>query len=304
MKIFVTGGTGVVGTRAVPALVAAGHDVTAVARGAAKADLVRSFGGAPVEVDLFDPDAVRAAVVGHEAVVHLATQIPPLSKATRRHAWDTNDGLRRVASEHLVDAALATGASRYVQESICFPYRDGGDRWLDEDAPWDHDPPAFSGAAVAEGNAARFAEEGGGTGVVLRFAQFYSSDSSHVVAFNRAVRWHVNPFFGASDAYASFIHAEDAGSAVVAALVAPTGTYNVADDEPLTRADAGAAVAAALGRHRPVTIPRWLQARAPKAARALSASQRVSNARFKAATGWSPAHPSIRGSWPARAVPR
>jgi len=55
MKIFLAGGTGVVGTRALPALVAAGHDVSAVARTDAKADLVRSLGGEPVTVDLFDP---------------------------------------------------------------------------------------------------------------------------------------------------------------------------------------------------------------------------------------------------------
>jgi uncharacterized protein YbjT (DUF2867 family) len=44
MKVFVTGATSVVGTRAVPTLVEAGHEVTAVARSDAKADLVRSLG--------------------------------------------------------------------------------------------------------------------------------------------------------------------------------------------------------------------------------------------------------------------
>ena len=47
MKIFLAGGTGVIGTRALPALVAAGHDVTAVARSDAKADLVGRSAASP-----------------------------------------------------------------------------------------------------------------------------------------------------------------------------------------------------------------------------------------------------------------
>jgi nucleoside-diphosphate-sugar epimerase len=297
MKLFLAGGTGVVGTRALPALVAAGHEVTAVARSDAKADLVRALGGDPVTVDLFDRDAVVAAVLGHEVVVNLATSIPPLSKAARGSAWATNERLRRDASNHLVDGALATAAVRYVQESIAFPYVDNGDRWIDEDHPVDQVGP-FTGARDAEAAAARFAEHGG-VGVVLRFAQFYAPDSSHTKAFNATARRRVNPFLGPPGGYTSFVHAEDAGSAVVAALRAPSGTYNVVDDEPLTRAEAGGILAEVLGVKPPHTVPRVVQAATPASAKLLMRSLRVSNQRFKDATGWQPAHPSIRGSWPA-----
>jgi nucleoside-diphosphate-sugar epimerase len=295
MRIFVTGGTGVVGTRAVPALVAAGHEVTAVARGDAKAELVRQLGGSPVEVDLFDPAAVAVAVKDHDAVAHLATNIPPMSKAARQGAWDTNERLRKEASNHLVDAALAAGATHYVQESICFPYRDGGDAWIDEDSPIDHDG-VFVGAGVAEVAAARFAADGG-TGIALRFAQFHGPGSGHVAAFNRLLRRRINPFVGPPEAYTSFVHADDAGSAVAAALGAPSGIYNVADDEPMTRHAAGIAAAAALGVKAPHDVPRAVQAAMPRSAKALTKSLRISNQRFKATTGWAPAHPSIAGSW-------
>ena len=295
MKVFLTGGTGVVGTRAVPALVAAGHGVSAVARSEAKADLVRSMGATPVTVDLFDPAAVKAAVDGHEAVVHLATNIPPMHKAALPGAWDTNERLRREASRLLVEAALASGAIRYVQESICFPYLDQGDRWIDEDAPLDHSG-VFEGAAHAEAAAARFAEHGG-SGVVLRFAQFHGPGSSHVDAFNALARKRINPFVGPPDAYSSFIHADDAGSAVAAALSLPRGVYNVGDDEPMTRADAGRAVADALGVKPPKTVPAPVRAVMPGPAKALMRSLRISNAKLEAACGWRPAHPSIRGSW-------
>jgi nucleoside-diphosphate-sugar epimerase len=299
MKIFLAGGTGVVGTRALPALVGAGHDVTAVARTEAKADLVRSLGGAPVTVDLFDAGAVRDAVVGHEVVINLATSIPPLTKAARASAWTTNERLRSEASNHLVDAALHAGANRYVQESIAFPYVDNGDQWIDEDHPVEQVGP-FTGAADAEAAAGRFAEQGG-AGVALRFAQFYAPEAAHTKAFNAAVRRRVNPFVGDPEAFVSSIHAEDAGSAVVAALAAPSGIYNVGDDDPVTRAEAGEVVAQALGVKPPHALPKVVRAATPGVGKLLMKSLRVSNGRFKAATGWAPAHPSIRGSWPAGA---
>jgi len=299
MKIFLTGGTGVIGTRALPALVAAGHDVTAVARSEDKATLVRSLGGKPMAVDLFDADAVRVAVVGAEVVINLATSIPSLAKAARGSAWATNERLRREASNHLVDGAVSAGATRYIQESIAFPYLDHADQWIDEDHPVDHIGP-FSGARDAEAAAARFAEHGG-AGVVLRFGQFYAPDASHTATFNAAVRRRINPFVGDPAAYSSFIHAEDAGSAVVAALRAPTGIYNVADDEPVSRAEAGEIVAAALGVKPPHALPKIVRAATPPTGKLLMRSLRVSNRRFKDATGWQPSHSSIRGSWPAEA---
>lgn len=297
MKVFLTGATGVVGTRAVPSLVADGHEVTAVARTGEKADLVRSMGATPVTVDLFDADAVRAAVAGHDAVVHLATNIPPMAKAASAKAWDTNERLRREASNHLVDAALAAGAQRYVQESICFPYLDNGNEWIDEAAPLEH-LGAFAGAAAAEAAAQRFTEHGG-IGVVLRFAQFHGPGSSHVDTFNALARKRINPFVGDPQAYTSFVHADDAGTAVAAALTVPAGIYNVADDEPLTREAAGRAVADALGVKPPKAIPAAARALLPSSGKALMKSLRVSNAKLKAASGWAPRHPSIRGSWAA-----
>ena len=298
MKVFLTGGTGVVGTRALPALVAAGHDVTAVARTDAKAALVDRLGGRSVHVDLFDQEAVAAAVVGHEAVVNLATSIPPMSQAARPSAWAGNERLRIEASAHLVDAALAAGAGRVIQESITYPYVDCGDRWIDEDVECTH-VGAFAGAATAEAATSRFAHQGG-SGVVLRFGAFYAPDSSHLQAFNKLARWRVNPFIGDPEGFASFIHAGDAGDAVVAALRAPSGTYNVVDDRPLSRTEAGEAVADALGVGRVHAVPKAVLALMPSAAKALDRSQRVSNRRFKEASGWSPAHPSISGAWPGR----
>ena len=81
MKVFVAGATGVLGRATVPRLVAAGHEVRGAARSPEKADQLRAQGAEPVTVDLFDPASVRAAVDGCQGVVHMATNIPPLTKA-------------------------------------------------------------------------------------------------------------------------------------------------------------------------------------------------------------------------------
>ncbi|MEY2455437.1 MAG: hypothetical protein QOK06_531, partial [Acidimicrobiaceae bacterium] len=95
MRVFVAGATGVLGRATVPRLIEAGHEVTGVARSPEKAAQLVAQGARPVEVDLFDPAAVRATVQDHDAVVHMATSIPPLTKCWRTMAWATNDRLRR-----------------------------------------------------------------------------------------------------------------------------------------------------------------------------------------------------------------
>jgi nucleoside-diphosphate-sugar epimerase len=87
---------------------------------------------------------------------------------------------------------------------------------------------------------------------------------------------------------------------IVAALNAPTGIYNVCDDEPLTRRDALDAFSTAFDLKKLRTNPAWLmKLLAGPAAASLIASQRVSNQKFKAATGWAPKYPSLREGWKA-----
>ncbi len=83
------------------------------------------------------------------------------------------------------------------------------------------------------------------------------------------------------------IHSDDVAGAVVAALGAPAGRYNVVDDERLTRRDYRDAIATAFGLPHLRPIPAFLvRVAAGPAADALLASQRVAYTRFKAATGW------------------
>jgi nucleoside-diphosphate-sugar epimerase len=296
MKVFLVGATGVIGRRAVDRLVAADHDVRGLARSTAKADQLRAQGAEPVEVDLFDADAVQRATVGCDAIVNLATHIPPATKSMRTKAWTENDRIRIEGSRILVDAAIANGARRYVQESIAFLYADRGDEWITEDDPR-MDSPFTAAVDAAEASAARFTEHGG-AGVVLRFGMFVAPDSGHIVDAIKYARrgWMVIP--GPANAYQSLIHADDAADAVVAALDVAPGVYNVVDDEPVTRAELAAVLAPAVGRDKLRLVPRVVTKLAAGRVPNLVVSQRVSNERFKTASGWTPAHPSLRQGAP------
>ena len=105
--------------------------------------------------------------MNHEAVVNLATAIPPTSKFMDTKAWADNVRVRIEGSAAIVDAAIEAGVSRVVQESVSMIYRDRGNAWIDEGSPTDNFPMAGPNHA-AEASAHRFSAAGG-LGVVLRF---------------------------------------------------------------------------------------------------------------------------------------
>jgi nucleoside-diphosphate-sugar epimerase len=293
MRVFVAGATGVIGRRAVAQLVAAGHDVTGIARTPEKAELLRAIGATPVAVGLFEAEALRRAVEGHEVVLNLATKIPPITRMTRTSAWSENERIRREGSRNLVDAALATGARVYIQESLAFLYGDHGDDWIDATTADQIDSPFSEAIRVAEDNVARFTA-GGGCGIVLRFGRFYAADSSHSEAMVAAARLGLALDTGGPHGYAPAIDADDAASAVVHALDVPPGVYDIVDDMPLERGAQDHALASAVGRCRLVRVPRWMQ---PRAGTHLAGSQRVTNRRFTEVSGWRPESPSANQGW-------
>jgi 2-alkyl-3-oxoalkanoate reductase len=291
MRILVTGATGVLGRRVLPLLAEGGHAVTAVARG--KEDQLQAAGATPVDVDLFDGPGVKDAVAGHDAVLDLATRIPPSTKMGRRSAWRDNDRLRGQASHVMADAVIATGCGRYVRESFVGVFADGGDAWVDEESPVDPTWPAAT-CLDAEAAAQRVTDNGG-VGVALRFGMFYAADAAHTIDQVRlARRTGIAPFPGDPDGYVSHLHLDDAATAVVAALHAPAGVYVVAEDQPVTRRDAAAALGTALGRDLRLP-PRFLSRRGPLAV--LDRSVRLDASRFRRATGWAPKVPNVHDGW-------
>jgi len=78
MRIFLAGATGLIGIRLLPLMLAEGHVVAAMTRTPRKIDGLRAAGVTPVLCDIFDQNALIAAVKDFqpELVVHQATDLP------------------------------------------------------------------------------------------------------------------------------------------------------------------------------------------------------------------------------------
>jgi nucleoside-diphosphate-sugar epimerase len=154
VRIFLAGASGVIGRRLTPLLVEAGHQVAGTTRSATKAEIVCGCGGEAVVLDVYDAAALREAVVAFapDIVMHQLTDLPDdaVEVASRREA---NARMREEGTRNLVAAARAAGASRFIAQSIAW------------------DLPPESAARLDEHE--RMVHEFPGTGIVLRYGQFY-----------------------------------------------------------------------------------------------------------------------------------
>jgi nucleoside-diphosphate-sugar epimerase len=299
VRVFLLGGTGAIGSHALPALVDAGLDVSALVRTPEKAAAVRARGAEPALVSMFDRPALTEAFRRHDAVVNLATSMPSMATFVFRRAWRATERVRIEGSAAVVDAALAAGVPRLVQESVSMVYPDRGDEWIDEDVPPDPYPNAVANLA-AEASATRF-RDAGGIGIVLRLGLFYGPGARHSEQFLAMARHHVVPLIGHPESYLSSIHMDDGGAAVAAALHVPAGPYYVVDDEPLTKREYAQALASAAGVRPWVRGPGRLAFLLGARTASLTRSMRVSNRCFREASGWRPRYRSAREGWIATA---
>jgi len=293
VKVFVTGATGVLGRFAVRALLDDGHQVTGLARGLDKARSLEAVGATSAYVHLFDVAELTEILRGFDAVCNLATHIPVGVAGLRRGSWRVNDRLRTEGSRSVATAAEVAGVRRLVQESVSFLYTDGGEAWITETSPLSVTR-ALEPAAVAEANAATFASASR-EAVVLRFG--------NVVGDEPATRWLVEraragrPIgFGEADNWAHLVHPEDAGTAVAAALHAPSGVYNVGAD-PVRRGAMLGVFGEVADRSTVGFLPRLVVKMAGERLEPLTRSHRISSAKLHEVTGWKPAHPVFDPQW-------
>jgi 2-alkyl-3-oxoalkanoate reductase len=305
MRIFVAGSTGALGRRLVPLLAADGHEVTAMTRTAGKAAGLRAAGAEPVVADALDHDAVLRAVceARPEVVVHQATALAGVTNLRRfDKGFAATNRLRTEGTDHLLEAARAAGARRFVAQSYAgWPFaRTGGPVKTEED-PLDPEPPAQVRRTL---DAIRHQEAAVGgadglEGLVLRYGGFYGPGTSVGVGGYMLddLRRRRFPIVGAGTGVWSFVHIDDAASATAAAVDrGEPGIYQVADDDPAPVSDWLPALAAAVGAPPPRRLPAWL-------GRLLGGEHVVvlmnevrgaSNAKARRELGWLPAWPSWR----------
>jgi nucleoside-diphosphate-sugar epimerase len=157
--ILITGITGFVATRAALRLLEDGYRVTGVARRQADIPGVDAHVG-----DITDPDAMRRAMQGVDAVIHCAASF---SSSFVEAARVNIEGTHRVAQ-----AALDAGCQRFVHISSCGVYNLAGVDVVEETTPmWDYDPDSRLVYGVTKAEAERVLmtyHEGGLPVVILR----------------------------------------------------------------------------------------------------------------------------------------
>jgi nucleoside-diphosphate-sugar epimerase len=302
MRTFVTGASGALGSRIVPQLIDAGHDVIGTHNSPASAELLRTLGAKPVLLDLLDAGAVRKAVLESEpeAIVHQATA---LANAKWGRNFDkvfarTNE-LRTKGTDALLAAAREASVRRFVAQSFA-SYRNAreGGPVKTEDDPLDPTPPAnaqqsFAAMAYLEQVVTEFG------GIVLRYGVFYGAANDGLI---EPVRKRQYPIVGGGGGITSWIHLEDAAAATVLALEKDgPAIYNIVDDEPAPVREWLPVYAQALGARPPRRFPTWLaRLIAGEAAVVMGTDARgASNAKAKRELGWTPRYPSWRTGFPA-----
>jgi nucleoside-diphosphate-sugar epimerase len=303
VKVFVAGASGVIGRRLVPMMVARGHEVSGMTRSPEKGERLREAGATPVVCDVFDPDALRAAILAAqpEVVVHELTDLPAdidPRKASEQLAG--NDRIREEGTRNLVEAARAAGAHRVVAQSIAFVYEMGGGLKTEDDRLFDDAPFPWSRtikAVHALEDAVTQAE--GLEGLVLRYGFFYGPGTTYAPGgyYAREVQRRRFPVVGTGSGVFSFIHVDDAAAATVAAVEGGRpGIYNVVDDEPAPLRDWLPVYADAVGAKKPMRVPRFIARIVAGAWTTRMATELAgaSNARAKAELGWQPRYASWR----------
>jgi len=291
MNVFVAGGSGTIGIPLVQALLAAGHQVTALTRFASKQNDLRALGASVAVADALNREALIATVeAAHPThVVHQLTALPK-DGARRAGDLDATNRLRIDGTRNLLDAAIHIGARRFLVGSFAMlSSRGPGATAADDDAA----------AAVRsmERQVLEASERGSIEGVVVRYGLFYGLETPSTVAMIDMIRKRRLPVVRGDKGQLPLIHVADAVSATLRALeFAPAGgTYDIVDDRAVSMTEIVEAIAEYTGSAPPLRVPGWLpRLVAPYLARVTSMRMPLSNAKAKMELGWRPKYPTMR----------
>ena len=307
MRVFVAGGSGVLGQRLVPQLVARGHQVTATTTSPGKLGLLRQLGAEAVVMDGLDAAAVGEAVAAArpDVIVHQMTAISVAhaGKADMKHMdrwFAITNRLRTEGTDHLLAAAEATGVGHVVAQSYAAwnGIHSGG--WVKtEDDPLD----PMTGTAAEPGMAAiRHVEEtvDKAGGAILRYGWLYGPGATDDLV--EPVRKRQFPVVGGGAGHCSWVHLDDAASATVLAVEQEAGgVFNIVDDEPAPAGEWLPYLAACAGAKRPMRVPTWLARplAGQVAVTMMTEGRGFSNAKAKRVLGWTLRYPSWRQGFQA-----
>jgi 2-alkyl-3-oxoalkanoate reductase len=305
MKVMVAGASGVIGRALIPALVRAGHSVTALTRSETKSKALQNAGAAAMVGDVFNEVVMRRIVLSAspQVFIHELTSLP--SEGNLKHFDETfaaTNRLRTIGTHLLLKISLEAGVSRFIAQSFAgWPYERTGGPVKREDDPLDPNPPKNARQSLT---AIRYLEDKtlrtqGIQGIVLRYGLLYGPGTAIATDgfLVREVKKRRMPIVGAGAGVWSFIHVEDAASATVAAVErGRTGIYNIVDDEPAAVSEWLPELANAVGAKPPRRIPALFArfAIGEQGVSMMTQARGAANQKAKQELGWSPKWKSWR----------
>lgn len=291
MKIAVTGGTGLVGQRLIPALTAAGHSVVLLTR---RPEAQRSLppGVTAAHFDAAVPLPAQT-LQGADAVVHLAGENIAARRWTPERKAQIRDS-RIKGTENVARAVVQAGTVRHLlSASAVGYYGDRGEEVLTEQSAPGED---FLARLCRDWEAAaRPASEAGVRTVLLRIGQVLDAHSGMLGKMLPIFRAGLGGRLGHGRQYVSWIHIDDLVSLILWALATPSlqGPLNGTAPNPVTNRELTRALGAVLRRPTVLAVPRFaLGVAIGDLAEGALASQRVVPARAKEA-GFRHAHPEL-----------
>lgn len=258
MRIFVTGGSGFIGSRLAPLAVQNGHTVTVVtavnnAAERARCDALAKAGIKIVTASLEDSEALTRALQGHDAVIHLAAAQHEAGAPESYFHQVNVDGTRR-----LLDLAARAGIRRFVHGSTIGVYGSAAAGSLDEQSPLAPDNPYGRTKAAAE-QVVR--QTTGMEWSIVRISETYGPSDMRLLKLFRGVRTGRYVTVGSGENIHQLIYVDDLSRGLLAACSAPAAhgqTVVLAGTEQITTNAIVAAIGTAVGRTKPVMhAPLW-----------------------------------------------
>lgn len=306
MRVLVAGGTGVLGRRLVPQLVARGHQVTATTTDAAKLGVLTRLGADSVVMDGLDPVSVGEAVAAArpDVIVHQMTALgfvhagKPDTKSDRYFA--TTNRLRSEGTDYLLAAAEATGVSHVVAQSNAAWNGNRESGWNGpESEPLELRAGPAADMVMAPLRHLETAVLGFG-GAALRYGWFYGPGATDDQL--DLIRRRKFPLVGGGTAQWSWIHVDDAAAATVLAVEQKMrGVFNIVDDDPALISEWLPYLVDCAHAKRPMRVPKWLArlAGGDLAVTMMTELRGSSNAKAKRELGWEPRYRSWRQGFAA-----
>ena len=284
MRVFVTGGTGLIGSAVVAELLGNGHTVLALARSDASALALKSAGAEALRGDLADLNAVRAGADQAEGVIHLAFS----------NDFSSPEAVARSVAEESA-ALVALGEALLGSDRPLVTV--SGTPWVPGRVSTEADPLPTDGPVGGRGRTVMAILDLASRGVrstAVRMPRTVHNEGKGGFAglmTEIARRTGVSGYPGDGTQRWPAVHALDAAVLFRLALeLAPAGTswHAVADE-----GDAVRDIAAVIGRRLGLPVESVPQETYGPLGPIFATDQPSSSARTRAALGWQPTHQSL-----------